>query len=377
MKKLVIVTTVPLSFSTLVKGQPKYLSQFFDISLVTSKSKVNKKIEDYEGVEVIGIDMTRQITPLEDLKSLLKLYSYFRKNRVDIVYSFTPKAGLLSMIASFFARVPTRVHNIVGMPLMEASGNKKRLLKLIERTTYFFSTNLFCNSYGLKTYIEKNLTKREIKIIAKGSINGVNIDFFKDDFSDLDKKDKKDELGIEENDFVLLFVGRVVKDKGVNELIEAFTILGKKFSNLKLLILGDFEEKLSPIAKESIGKMRNNPNIISVGFKKDIRSYLSISSLFVLPSYREGLPNSLIEAGSFGIPLLATDINGCNEVIIPNKTGILVEKKSVESLVLGVTLLIENKELYNELKMNVRELTVEKYGQEVFLKALKDELEQL
>ena len=377
MKKLVIVTTVPLSLATLVKGQPKYLTQFFDISLITSKSEVNRDIQEYEEVEVIGIDMTRQITPLQDLKSLLKLYRYFRQNSVDIVYSFTPKAGLLSMIASFFARVPKRAHNIVGMPLMEASGNKKRLLRVIEKLTYSFATNLFCNSYGLKDYIEKNLTKKEIRVIANGSINGIDIDFFRDDFSDLDKENKRAELEIEENDFVLLFVGRVVKDKGVNELIEAFTILDKKFNNLKLLMVGDFEEELSPIDIKSIERMRNNPNIISVGFQKDIRSYLSVSSLFVLPSYREGLPNSLIEAGSFGLPLLATDINGCNEVIIPNKTGILVEKKSVESLVNGIQYLIENGELYGTIKSNVRALTIERYGQEFFLNALKDELEKL
>ena len=377
MKKLVIVTTVPLSFSTLTKGQPKYLKEFFNVSLVTSKGEANKEISTYEGVDVIEINMTRQITPFQDIKSLLKLYYYFRENRVEIVYSFTPKAGLLSMIASFLARVPRRVHNIVGMPLIEATGNKKRLLKFIERITYFFSTNLFCNSYGLKEYIENNLTKKEIRVIANGSINGVDINYFKDTFSNEEKMKQRKELEIKEDDFVLLFVGRVVKDKGVNELIESFTILNEKFNNLKLLIVGDFEEELSPISTKSMENMKSNNNIISVGFQKDIQEYLAISSLFVLPSYREGLPNSLIEAGSFGIPLLATDINGCNEVIIPNKTGILVEKKSVSSLVEGVSLLLENKELYLDIKTNVRDLTVARYSQKIFFNELKKELENL
>ena len=377
MKKLVIVTTVPLSFSTLTKGQPKYLKEFFNVSLVTSKGEANKEISTYEGVDVIEINMTRQITPLQDIKSLLKLYYYFRQNRVEIVYSFTPKAGLLSMIASFLARVPKRVHNIVGMPLMEATGNKKRLLKFIERTTYFFSTNLFCNSYGLKEYIEKNLTKKKIRVIANGSINGVDINYFKDTFSNEEKMKQREELEIKEDDFVLLFVGRVVKDKGVNELIEAFTVLNEKFNNLKLLIVGDFEKELSPISTQSMENMKSDNNIISVGFQKDIRSYLAISSLFILPSYREGLPNSLIEAGSFGIPLLATDINGCNEVIISNKTGILVEKKSVSSLVEGVSLLLENKELYLDIKTNVRDLTIARYSQKIFFNELKNELENL
>ena len=377
MQKLIIITTVPLSLATLIKGQPKYLKEFFNTSLVTSEHNINKEIALHEGVDVVGINMTRQITPWQDLKAFIKLYNYFRNEKPDIVYSFTPKAGLLGMSASFFSRVPRRVHNIVGMPLMEASGTKKKLLKFIEKVTYFFSTNLFCNSYGLKEYISTNLTKRSIKVVANGSINGVDIKFFKDTFSEVEKASKREEMGMSKDDFVLLFVGRVVKDKGMNELIQAFSLLSKQFENLKLLIVGDFEEELSPIEKSSIEIMKNNPNIISVGFQKDIRQYLAISDLFVLPSYREGLPNSLIEAGSFGIPLLATNINGCNEVIIENETGILVEKKSVESLTNGITLLLEDKELYAKIKHQVRSLTVERYSQEVFFKALKNELESL
>lgn len=377
MKKLIIITTIPLSLSTLVKGQPKYLSNFFDVSLITSSSPINKEIESYEGVTIKEVDMTRQITPFQDLNSLIKLSLFMLKSRPDMVYTFTPKAGLLGMIASFITRVPVRVHNVVGMPLIEASGNKKRLLELIEKVTYYLSTNLFCNGYGLKEYIEKNLTNRDINVVYNGSINGVDIDFFKDSFSDSYKELKREELQIKKNDFVLLFVGRVVKDKGINELIQSFSILNKNYHNLKLLIVGDFEEKLSPISKESISTMKDNTNIIMVGFQQDIRPYLSISNLFVLPSYREGLPNSLIEAGSFGIPLLATDINGCNEVIINYKTGILVEKKNVNSLVDGIKLLIDNNELYTEIKSNVRNLTIERYGQKLFFEALKDDLEGL
>ena len=377
MKKLVILTTVPLSLATLIKGQPKYLSQFFDITLISSSDSVISDIEAYEGVKVYTIDMTREITPFQDLKALFKIFIYLSQNRPDIIYSFTPKAGLLGMIASYFARVPIRVHNIVGMPLIEASGNKKRLLKVIEKITYLFSTNLFCNSYGLKEYIQKNLTKRDIKVVGNGSINGIDIELFRDTFTQTQKDKLRDSLNIQKDDFVLLFVGRVVKDKGINELIQAFFILDKKYNNLKLLIVGDFEEHLNPIESKSIEIMRSNQNIIQVGFQKDVRPYLGVSSLFVLPSYREGLPNSLLEAGSFGIPLLATDINGCNEIIRDRENGILIKPKSVDSLVDGISLLVENKQLYNRIKKSVRESIKTRYSQISFWKSLKNELESL
>jgi glycosyltransferase involved in cell wall biosynthesis len=282
------------------------------------------------------------------------------------------------MIASFLARVPIRIHNIVGMPLIEASGNKKRVLKVIEKITYFFSTNLFCNSYGLKEYIQQNnFTKKEIKVVANGSINGIDTEFFRDNFTQTQKDELRDSLNIQKDDFVLLFIGRVVKDKGIDELIQAFSILDKEITNLKLLIVGDFEEHLNPIKSKNIEIMKNNQNIIQVGFQKDIRLYLGISNLFVLPSYREGLPNSLLEAGSFGIPLLATDINGCNEIIIDKENGILIKPKSIKSLVDNITLLLENKQLYNKIKGNIRNSIQTRYNQMFFWRSLKKELESL
>jgi glycosyltransferase involved in cell wall biosynthesis len=336
-----------------------------------------KDVNLNEEIVVKTIDMSRKITPIRDFKSLVKIYIYLLKTKPDIIYSITPKAGLLSMVASFFARVPIRVHNIVGMPLMEAEGNKKRVLKLIEKITYSFSTNLFCNSFGLREYIRENITKREIKVIANGSINGVDTEFFRDNFSKIQKDNIREKLDIKRDDFVIIFIGRVVRDKGINELIEAFSILDSRFKNLKLIIIGDFEEHLNPIDKKSIDLMKSSRDIIRFDFQKDIRPYLSISNLFVLPSYREGLPNSLLEAGSFGTPLMATDINGCNEIIEDNQNGILVQKRSVESLVKNITLLLENRKLYNKLKDNVRNSIIKRYNQKFFLKSLKDELEQL
>lgn len=376
MKKLIIITTVPMSLATLVKGQAKYLSSYFDVKLVTSFSEKNQEISKAEGVELKSIDMTRQITIIKDLKALIELYKYFKNQKPDIVYTFTPKAGLLGMMASFLSRVPVRIHNVVGMPLMEATGKKFILLKFIERLTYFFSTNLFCNSFGLKKFINENLTKKDVKVIAQGSINGVDTEFFKNTKT-LDEKELiRDKFKIDKKDFVITFVGRIVKDKGINELIEAFVALSKKYNNLKLLLVGDYEEHLNPIKNENKILIDSLDSIITVGFQNDIRDFLSITDLFVLPSYREGLPNSLIEAGSFGIPLLATNINGCNEIIDDGITGILVEKKSAKKLEEAIDKLLEDKELYNSIKLKVRDRIIEKYEQKYFWNELKNEIKK-
>lgn len=376
MKKLIIITTVPMSLATLVKGQAKYLSSYFDVKLVTSFSEKNQEISKAEGVELKSIDMTRQITIIKDLKALIELYKYFKNQKPDIVYTFTPKAGLLGMMASFLSRVPVRIHNIVGMPLMEATGKKFILLKFIERLTYFFSTNLFCNSFGLKKFINENLTKKDVKVIAQGSINGVDTEFFKNTKTLDEKEVIRDKFKIDKKDFVITFVGRIVKDKGINELVEAFVNLSKKYNNLKLLLVGDYEEHLNPIKNENKILIDSLDSIITVGFQNDIRDFLSITDLFVLPSYREGLPNSLIEAGSFGIPLLATNINGCNEIIDDGITGILVEKKSAKKLEEAIDKLLEDKELYNSIKLKVRDRIIEKYEQKYFWNELKNEIKK-
>ncbi len=377
MKKIIMITTIPMSFATLVKGQAKYLSQYFEIKMVTSPSEKNEDISSYEGVKIHSVNMTRQITPIEDLKSLIKLFQYIKKEKPDAVYTFTPKAGLLGMMASFLARVPVRIHNIVGMPLMEVKGIKRKLLELIEKLTYFFATHLFCNSFGLKDYLYKNLTKKEVRVIANGSINGVDTDYFKNDKSICEQDEIRQEYGISPSDFVITFVGRIVKDKGINELVEVFLELSKKHDNLKLLLVGDYEEHLNSIDKKNKDLIDSSPSIIAVGFKKEIRNFLAITDLFALPSYREGLPNSLIEAGSFGIPLLATNINGCNEIIIQNETGILVNKKDNISLKNGLERMIVDTEQYNYIKKNIRTQIQERYSQDYFWQELRNEFESI
>ena len=374
MKKLLMVTTIPMILETWLKGQPKFLSQHFEVEVVTSSSATNSAIAAEEGVPVVGIDMSRQITPLKDLLSLIRLIRYIRRFKPDIVYSTTPKAGLLTMVASFFCAVPVRVHCIVGLPLIEASGLRRELLVLMERITYFFATHLYCNSFGLKTYIEQHLSSKTVKVIANGSVNGVDTTLFNDNYSAEQKMQLRQKLSIDDDATVLTFIGRIVRDKGVNELIEAFEQLSQRYPSLILLLIGPSEEHLDPVDAQTAKCISEHKKIRRIDYLEDVRPYLAISDLFVLPSYREGLPNVLIEAGCFDLPLIATDINGCNEVVIDGENGLLIEKKSVKSLTDAVSTLLDDDALYERLKKSVRQSIISRYEQGAFLEALRTEL---
>ena len=376
-KKISIVLTVPLSIETWFKGQPRYLSDYYDIELITSHSESIEKIKAYENVTVTLVDFTRQINPLKDLKILFVLWRHFRHRQPDMVYSITPKAGLLGMISAWLARIPVRLHLIVGLAYFGSSGKRRFLLKTIEKITYFFATHLYANSLNLPKIISEELTSKAVNVIAHGSVNGVDTDYFKDTMDREEKSALRQRLNIPHDAFILLFTGRIVGDKGVNELISAFDSLSSTYSKLTLLMVGDFEHHLDPIAQDSYEIIKNHPRIRVVPFQDDIRPYFCISDLLILPSYREGLPNVLIEGGSCGIVMIATDINGCNEVIIHGENGLLVEPKNTLHLIETIQKLLREPDLYTSLKQNARQSILNRYDQHAYWNALHHELETL
>ncbi len=332
--RICLIVTVPMSLATLLEGQPRALAKSFKVSVVCGPgpAELVRRIEDQEGLLPHEIQLTRQITPASDLRAIAELVAFLRETRPDIVQTYTPKAGLIGMIAARIARVPIRVHGVVGMPLMEATGKRAAMLQFTERLTYANATHLTCNSNKLRDWIGEHLTRRPVTVVGNGSINGVDIERFRDDESADVKKARRKTLGIGARDRVFLFVGRIVRDKGIEELVTAFTRIADDTKSVKLLLVGDYEPELDPVAAPVDEAIRNHPGVVKTGFVSDVRQYMAISDVFVLPSYREGLPNSLIEAGSMGLPSIATDINGCNEVIIPGENGLLVPAKDADAL---------------------------------------------
>lgn len=375
-RKLTVIVSVPVVLETWFKNQPKYLSKYYDIDIITSYSDNLKSIEEAEGVKITCVDLTRQITPFKDLKTIWKIFTHLKKNQTQLVYTLTPKAGLLGMIAAWMARVPLRIHNVVGLPHLASKTFKKNILILTERITYHFATNIYSNSLNLVEEIKK-LTHKQVKVIGHGSVNGVDITYFNDDFTQEQKELIRKQYKIDSNGFIMIFIGRIVKDKGINELVKVFEKIYSKFPQVKLLLIGDFEHKLDPVDTKVEQLIEDHPAIIKADFCSDIRPFLGISDLFILPSYREGLPNVLIEAGSFGIPLLATNINGCNEIIIEGENGVLVNARDESSLNNGIETLINDKEYYTKLKKNVRESIIQRYSQDYFYQKLYEEFQRL
>jgi glycosyltransferase involved in cell wall biosynthesis len=262
---------------------------------------------------------------------------------------------------------------------MEATGNKKKILLMVEKITYFCATKVYPNSYGLQEYIlENNLAdENKLKVIGYGSSNGIDTLYFNRTDEVLEQSQQIKEKYNLENIFVFSFVGRIVKDKGINELLYAFNKLTLEFENIRLLIVGKFEEELDPISEQSHRILKDNKSIINVGYQNDIRAFLASSNCFVLPTYREGFPNVVLQASSMGIPSIVTNINGCNEIITHNENGLIVEPKDEEALYKAMKRYLEDKELSQKLSLNSRKGIIQKYDREVFYQYLLEEYNEV
>lgn len=363
--KILRVTTVPESLKTLLKGQLKFMSNNgFDVIGVSSGGKSLFEVKKNEGIEVFEIEMSRKITPIKDLKSLLNLYKLIKKEKPTIVHSHTPKAGIIAMLAAKIANVPIRLHTIAGLPLMETKGLKRKLLIFVEKVTYACATKVYPNSHALATFIiQKNIVcQSKVKVLGNGSSNGIDIDYFKKEIIDSNNIKKiKELLGIYGRDFVFVFVGRLVADKGINELIQAFIKLDDE--NLKLLLVGDYEHELDPLLESTHFEINNNSKIISVGYQSDIRPYLGISSCLVFPSYREGFPNVVMQSGAMGLPSIVTNINGCNEIIEEGFNGTIIPVKDAEALYNAMRKMFKNTDWCLSLANNARNKITSNYNQ--------------
>jgi len=381
MNKLIRITTVPISLKFLIKGQMRFMSK--NGFLVTMISADGEEIEDViknEKCRHIIFPLTRKITPIQDLKATYKLYKYFKKEKPLIVHTHTPKAGIVGMVASYFAKVPNRLHTVAGLPLLEATGIKRKILNFVEQLTYKCATKVYPNSDGLKKIIKENKFVKEdkLKVIANGSSNGIDTSYFNPVlFTNKEKEILKDKLKIKKEDFVFIFVGRIVGDKGINELISAFNQLSIEKKDVKLVLVGPFEEDLDPLQDKTKEIINNTKQIISVGYQDDVRPFFAIANALVFPSYREGFPNVVLQAGAMGLPSIVTDINGCNEIIENNLNGKVIKVKSISAIYDAMFEVCTNKSLFNDLKEQTRSIIKQRYERKLFWDLLLNEYNYL
>lgn len=378
-QKLIRITTVPISLKILLSEQLKFMNNYFEVIGVSSEGKELKEVEEKEEIGTISLNMSREITPFKDLVSLIKMILLILREKPDIVHTHTPKAGIIGMLASYICRVPNRLHTVAGLPVMEAEGKKKKILLLVERLTYACATKVYPNSKGLEEYILNNklTSKDKLKVIGYGSSNGIDTNYFKKTDEIIEKsKEIKKEYKLE-NKFVFSFVGRIVKDKGINELVYSFEKLTKDFNNISLLLVGDYENVLDPISNRAKKIINENKDIIEAGYQNDIRPFLSSSDCFVLPTYREGFPNVVLQASSMELPCIVTDINGCNEIIQHNINGLIIKSKSEDNLYKAMRQFLDDKNLKNKLSANSRNDIIVKYDRKQFFNFLLDEYNEV
>lgn len=331
MKKVILTSTVPLSLNTFCRGWFFTLrKEGCEVVAVSSAGSDLEEIGAREWVRTCAVEMDRRMSPFKDLRSLFGLIKVFRRERPYMVHSITPKAGLLAMMAAWMTGVPVRVHTFTGLVFPTEKGLKRFILKLTDSLTCFFATYVIPEGRGVKTDLERyGITKKPLRVLGAGNVRGIDLEYYNPENADV--KDNSERLR-KSDVLTFIFVGRLVGDKGINELVEAFGRLNREYPATRLLLVGWREDELNPLSRATEEAIDGNAAIEYVGCQKDVRPWMSASDILVFPSYREGFPNVVIEAGAMGLPSVVTDINGSNEIIINGENGIIVPPRDAESL---------------------------------------------
>lgn len=352
------------------------MNQFYDVIGISGEGDALNLVKQREGVRTVKVNMTRKLTPLKDLVSLWQLIKVLNREKPYIVHTHTPKAGIIGMLAAKLTGVPNRLHTVAGLPLVEAKGFKRIILNQVEKITYACATKVYPNSYGLETIIldHKFTRKNKLKVIGNGSSNGIDTNRFDPDAINGDVVDKlRSDLGLNEHDFVFIYVGRIVKDKGINELVRAFDKLYKHHKQIKLLLVGPKENHLDPVSPEVELIIENHPAIITTGWQNDVRPYFKLAHALVFPSYREGFPNVVMQAAAMGLPSIVSDINGCNEIIQTGMNGVIVPPKNDEKLYQAMNDFVSQISKTVQMANNARKSILEKYDQNYVWNSILEE----
>lgn len=366
-KNILHVITVSFVINHFFGNQFKYLKGKTGNTyyLACSDSEEFQTASKELGYQSFPVEITRNISPITDIIAIFRLYKFIKANNIDTVVGHTPKGGMVAMIASYLAGTKNRIYFRHGIIYETSKGFKRSLLMNIDKLSGLLANKVVCVSNSVKEVsnrdhlndVDKNI------VLGKGTCNGIDTEskYNPDNFSDEDKIQLKEKWGIQSNDVVVGYVGRLVRDKGIDELIQAWKLLNNEYSNLKLLLVGPIEERDS-INEFSINEIKNNPTIIHTDFVNDATPFFSIMDIFVLPTYREGFPTVSLEASSMAIPVIITRATGCSESIIDGETGIFV-KNEPEDIKTKIVSYLENDNLRKEHGANGRTFVREYFQQ--------------
>lgn len=366
--KIIRATTVPLSLKTFCNGMLRELSEKYEVVAVSSPDEDLEIVRQQEGVRTIGVKMERHISLVNDMKALWNLFRVFRAEKPKMVHSMTPKAGLLCMVASWMARVPVRVHTFTGLVFPTSTGITKRILMFTDWLTCACATHIIPEGEGVKNDLLNNgITKKPLKVLGYGNVRGI----------DLVRFDRTPEVMAEASclrkDGMVTFVtvGRLVGDKGINEMVDAFVRLNNEYPSTRLILVGPEEKELDPLKPETLDKIAKCPSIEAVGSQRDVRPWFAASDVAILASYREGFPNVVIEAGAMGLPQIVTDINGAREIIVDGKNGVIVPSKDSDALYEAMKKMLDS-EYRDNLAKDSRKMIADRFEQSFVRKCLYD-----
>jgi glycosyltransferase involved in cell wall biosynthesis len=369
---LIHVTTVPFTFY-FFRGQIGYmLSRGLEVRGVSSAEYGDSKKVARENIPMHAINMTRTINPVADLVALIKIYRLFRKLRPAIVHAHTPKGGLLGVLAARLAEVPVVVYGMHGLPFVTANGLKRRLLRWTEAISCSFSHRVITVSFSIRrrALAERFCSADKIRVLGFGSANGVDAmgQFNPDKLKPGIREEIRRTYQIPKDALVLGYVGRIVKDKGIIELAEAWNMLRSKFSSLYLILVGSSESHDLP--PELLQNLQADSRIRFCGFIKDLAPLYAIMDIAVLPSYREGFSVSLIEAAAMRLPAVATTVDGCTEAVVDGTTGMLVPPRNSAELTQAISRLVADPELRRQMGKAGRQRMLKEFRPEIIWRAL-------
>lgn len=375
------VVTVPITFETLYREQLTYLAhQGIDITLVSSPGVGLAAIAKSLNMKYYPMPMARKAEPLHDLHALLTLARLFRSKRFDIVHSSTPKAGLLTALAGILARTPVRIHTFTGQVWVEMKGISRRILRLCDWIIGHLNTQCYADSKSQRDFlIEERLIKAsKISVPGAGSVSGVDLKRFSPNvFGKGHAAAIRRELGISEWSFVILFVGRLTKDKGIKELISVFLTLQRELKKVDLILVGPFEPERDPLPKETLDELSNNPRIHVVGFSQEPEKYMAAADVFCLPSYREGFGSVIVEAAAMGLPSVASRVAGLVDAVVDGETGLLVPAKDVDALKHALIKMLSAPEIRHQMGRAARERAVRDFDSRIVNRLVVEEYKKL
>lgn len=372
MLKLIRATTVPESLNTFCHGMLKELSSRYEMIGLSSPGEALQEVAEREGVRTIAVPMERHISLKHDIISLWRIIKVFRKEHPTMVHSMTPKAGLLCMIAAWLTRVPVRVHTFTGLVWPTSTGFTRKILMATDWLTCACATHIIPEGEGVKNdLIAGKITNKPLRVLGYGNVMGVDMDLYSRREEVI--RTMKEQNLRKPDVFTFLFVGRIVKDKGINELCRAFDLLSGT-SSVRLLLVGPNEDTLDPISEKSREIIATNKSIEAVGPKRgdELLAYYTAADCFVMPSYREGFPNTVLEAGAMGLPSIVTNINGSREIINEGENGMIVPPKDAEALFQAMMKMMRDKSNRERMAGNARKMIADRFEQSFVRKCLYD-----